>query len=196
MNDPSRTSNYRIRTNQPTSFGVGHLLLRGLWGVVWSLLFRPSPRMLHGWRRLLLRLFGARIAPGAKIYPSAKVWGPWNLTMEKGAVIGPDVDCYCVAPISIGEQTTVSQYSYLCAATHDFEHPDFPLVAKPIVIENQVWVAADVFVGPGVRIGEGAVVGARSTVSSDLPPWQVCVGSPARPRRERVIQSPGKSDLA
>jgi putative colanic acid biosynthesis acetyltransferase WcaF len=193
MSESPKNSDYRIRTNQPSSFGAKHLLLRGLWGVVWSLLFRPSPRILHGWRRMLLRLFGARIAPGAKIYPSAKVWAPWNLSMEKGAVIGPDVDCYCVAPISIGEQSTVSQYSYLCAATHDFEHPDFPLVAKAIVIENQVWVAADVFVGPGVRIGEGAVVGARSTVASDLPPWQVCVGSPARPRRERIIKSPEKS---
>lgn len=162
-------------------------LARALWGVVQPTLFRCSPRPLHAWRRLLLSLFGADMAPGSKVLPRARVWGPWNLTMGRNATIGDDVDVYCVDRITIGDNTTVSQYSYLCGATHDHEHPRFPLVPMPITIGASVWVAADCFVGPGVIIGEGTVVGARSTVVKDLPEWMVCAGSPARPVKQRVI---------
>ena len=107
--------------------------------------------------------------------------------MADYATLADDVDCYCVERISIGAHTTVSQYSYLCGATHDFEKSKRPLVPMPISIADQCWIAADVFVGPGTSIGQGAVVGARSSVFSDLPPWTVCVGSPAKPIRARTI---------
>ncbi len=163
--------------------------MRALWSVIWLFLFRLSPRMCHGWRRFLLRLFGAQIGQDVKVYPSARVWAPWNLTMHDFAVIGPSVDCYCVAPITIGAQSSVSQYSYLCTATHDFEDPDFQLSAQPIIIEDQVWIAVDVFVGPGVVIHQGAVVGARSSVFTNLPAWKVCYGSPAKPERDRIVKA-------
>jgi putative colanic acid biosynthesis acetyltransferase WcaF len=102
--------------------------------------------------------------------------------------LADDVDCYCVATVRLGEHATVSQYSYLCAATHDASDPKMALVTAPIAVGDQAWVCADVFVAPGVTIGQGCVVGARSSVFTDLPPWQVCYGSPARPQRERVIR--------
>jgi len=179
-----------IRTNQASTLSLRNRLGRALWQIVWVLLFRLSPVPFHGWRRGLLRLFGARIGRRAKVYPSVSIWAPWNLTMKEGAVLAPHVICYSVARISIGRETTVSQYSHLCAATHDFEDPAFPLVKKPIRIENQVWIAADVFIGPGVTIGEGTVVGARSSVFTNLPPWEICLGTPARPVRERKIKQP------
>jgi putative colanic acid biosynthesis acetyltransferase WcaF len=108
--------------------------------------------------------------------------------MAARATLADDVICYCVDRIRIGEHTTVSQYSYLCGATHDFEDPHRPLRPAPITIGPQCWVAADVFIGPGVTIGEGTVVGARSSVYGDLPPWQVCTGNPARPRRARALR--------
>lgn len=160
---------------------------RVAWGVVWLMLFRPSPRVLHGWRRLLLRLFGATIERGVHIYPSCRIWGPWNLQMMKYSCLAESVDCYCVAPIRIGAHATVSQYSYLCSASHDISDPQLRLTTAPIVVSDQAWICADVFVGPGVTIGEGAVVGARSSVFGDLPPWKVCVGTPARPVRDRVL---------
>jgi putative colanic acid biosynthesis acetyltransferase WcaF len=58
----------------------------------------------------------------------------------------------------------------------------------PITIGSGVWVAADVFVGPGVTIGDDTVVGARSSVLTDLPAWKICVGTPAKPVRDRIIQ--------
>ncbi len=130
----------------------------------------------------MLRCFGAKIHVGAHPYPRARIWAPWNLTMEAHSCLADDVDCYCVAAISLGSHATVSQYSYLCSASHDFRNQTMPLVIAPISIEAEVWVAADVFVGPGVRIGEGAVVGARSTVMHDVEPWSVVAGPTAAPR--------------
>jgi putative colanic acid biosynthesis acetyltransferase WcaF len=158
---------------------------RVLWGICWLLLYRPTPRPMHAWRRMILRMFGAHIAPGVHPYPAAKIWAPWNLTMEVASCLSDHVDCYSVAPITIGAYATVSQYCYLCSASHDYRDRSMPLVAAPIMIGSDAWVAAGAFVGPGVMVGEGAVVGARSTVTQDVAPWTVVAGSPAIPRGER-----------
>lgn len=171
-----------------SSFSLGHRLARIAWSVVYVLLFRPSPRPMHRWRNWLLRLFGAKLHRTARAYPKSRCWAPWNLTMGEYACIGDSVDVYCAAPIEIGAYSTVSQYSYLCAATHDFERSDHPLVTAPIVIGERCWIAADVFVGPGVSIGNGTVVGARSSVFSDLPEWVIATGTPAKPVRERGLR--------
>lgn len=176
--DPARTSPH----------GVGNRFARVAWGAVQGTLFRFSPRPLHAWRNLLLRAFGADLHPTARVYPRARVWGPWNLTMHAGATIADDVDCYCVDRITIGERTVVSQYSYLCGATHDFTLRDRPLTPMPITIGADVWIAADVFVAPGVEIGDETVVGARSGVFSNLPARAICMGTPARKTRERIYR--------
>ncbi len=160
---------------------------RAVWSVVWTVLFRPSPRIAHRWRNLLLRLFGAQLHPTARVYPRARIWAPWNLVMEEAACVADDVDVYCVATIRIGAYATVSQYSYLCGATHDCDDVAHPLVPGPITIGRRTWVAADVFVAPGITIGDGTVVGARSGVFSNLPAWSVASGTPARVRRKRGI---------
>lgn len=165
---------------------------RLLWGSVSHTAYRFSPKVFHGWRRFLLRSFGAKVAAGAHPYPRAKIWAPWNLTMEEHSCIADDVDCYCVAPIRIGAHATVSQYSYLCSASHDYQDPTMPLIVAPIVIESRAWIAADVFVGPGVRIGEGSVIGARSTVLHDVEPWVIVAGSPLKQIGTRArLMSPG-----
>jgi putative colanic acid biosynthesis acetyltransferase WcaF len=182
--------------------GTGNRVRRALWCIVSKLLYRPSPTPLHAWRRGLLKAFGARIGAGAHPYPRARIWAPWNLTMGEHSCIADDVDCYSVGPVTLGPHATVSQYSYLCSASHDYRVPSLPLVVAPIVIEADAWVAADVFVGPGVRIGRGAVIGARSAVFADVPDWAVMVGSPARqqglrPAFERsVAGSPVVGSLA
>lgn len=163
---------------------------RALWGVVWGLLFRPSPRPFHAWRRWLLRLFGARLGAGVRVYGSARIWAPWNLTMGDFSVLGDRADCYAVDRIEIGEHTIVSQYAFLCTATHDADQPGFPLVTAPIRIGKQAWIAADVFIGPGVTVGEGAVVGARASVFKDVEPWSVVGGTPAKLIRMRKAPAP------
>lgn len=165
---------------QPRQLSFGNKLLRLLWRIVWVLLFRPSPRMLHGWRRLLLRLFGAKLGHGTYVYPSVQVWAPWNLVMGDHSCLSHFVDCYCVDKVTLGHHATVSQYSHLCTASHDYNKIEMPLMSAPIVIGDHVWVTADVFIGPGVMVNEGAVVGARSTVTRNIESWTVVVGSPPK----------------
>lgn len=176
---------------QASPHSIGNRAGRLAWGMVYLFLFRPSPRPLHFWRNWLLRLFGARLHPTARVYPRCRVWAPWNLIMGAHACLADDVDCYCVRTITIGENSTVSQYSYLCGATHDFEDPAQPLVPLPISIGSRCWLAADVFVAPGLTIGDGTVVGARSSVFADLPPWVVAIGTPAKPVRPRAFRESG-----
>lgn len=175
-------------SNKPSPYSLRNKVMRVLWQFVYVFFFRFSPRPLHGWRRFLLCLFGAKLGNKAKVAASAKVWAPWNLEMGDYSTIAQDVDCYCAGRICIGSHTTVSQYSFLCAASHDYTHPRMLLYTDPITIGSSVWVCADVFVGPGITIADGVVVGARSSVFKDLPAWTVCVGNPATPKGPRVIQ--------
>lgn len=173
---------------QRHALSAGNKVARALWQLVWLLLYRPTPRLFHAWRCLLLRLFGARLGKAVHPYPSARIWAPWNLEMGDHACLSEGVDCYCVAPIRIGAHSTVSQYSFLCTASHDYTCADMPLVTAPITLGERVWVTADVFVGPGVTIGDGAVVTARSSVFHDLPPWMVARGTPAVPVKARAFE--------
>jgi putative colanic acid biosynthesis acetyltransferase WcaF len=166
----------------------GNKAARVLWGVVWWLAYRPSPRVLHGWRRLLLRLFGASIGARAHPYPSARIWAPWNLTMGEGSCLGDYVICYSVDQVKLEPYATVSQYTFLCTASHDYTVREMPVITAPIRIGRRAWVAADVFVGPGVTIGEGAVVGARASVFRNVDSWTVVGGNPARIIRKYEIQ--------
>lgn len=168
-----------------TQLNFGNKAARALWLVVQALLYRPSPRLLHGWRRGLLRCFGAKIAAGAHPYPRARIWAPWNLVMAERSCLADDVDCYNVALIDLGADVVVSQYAYLCSASHDADDPDFVLITAPISIGRKAWIGADAFIGPGVAIGAGAVVGARSTVFANVGEGEIVGGSPARLLRQR-----------
>ncbi len=162
-------------------------LRRLTWAMVQRTLFRWSPRPCHRWRVALLRAFGAQVpdSTGIKIYPTVDVSFPWKLTLESETLVGPHVRLYNLAPVTLRRGATLSQYTHLCAGTHDFMRWSMPLVVAPIVIGDNAWLGADVFVGPGITIGELAVVGARSVVVRDLPSRMVCAGNPCRPLRER-----------
>ncbi|MGJ3647037.1 putative colanic acid biosynthesis acetyltransferase [Sphingomonas sp. GlSt437] len=172
------------------SFSLANRAYRAGWQLAWLLLARWTPPMLNGWRCWLLRLFGARIAPGAHVRSSAVIWAPANLIVEAGGSIGPGAIIYNMAPITIGARAIVSQRAHLCAGSHDIEDPHFQLVARPIVIGADAWVAAEAFVGPGVVVGEGAVLGARGCAFSDLDAWGVYGGNPAKLIRRRA-KAPG-----
>ncbi len=174
-------------SNKPSPYSLKVKVKRVLWAFIYSTVFKYSPNPVHRWRIAILRLFGAKISNKARISPKVTITMPWNLEMEDYATLGPYAICYSPATVKICQQATVSQYSYLCSATHDYEDAHFTLYAKPITIEANAWIAADVYVGPGVTIGEGTVVGARSSVYKSLPKWKVCVGNPARPVKDRVI---------
>jgi putative colanic acid biosynthesis acetyltransferase WcaF len=160
---------------------------RVLWTVVWATLFRLSPTPFFGWRRILLRCFGASIGIRANVYPHCRIWAPWNLTMGAHSCLANDVDCYCVDAVVLGDFATVSQQTMLCTATHDYNDPEFRLATKPITIGTRAWIGARVFIAPGVNVGEGAVVGAASAVFHNVATWTVVGGNPARPLKKRSI---------
>jgi putative colanic acid biosynthesis acetyltransferase WcaF len=170
---------------RPSPHSLANRIARLVWGWVWLVAFRPTPKVCHGWRRWLLRRFGATLAPGVTVHASARVWAPWNLSMGRCSSLAPGVDCYSVAPIRIGAYVSVSQGAFLCAASHDIDSPDMTLTYAPITIDDHAWIAADAFVAPGLHIGEGAVVGARAAVFKSVPPWTVVGGNPARVLRQR-----------
>lgn len=174
-----------IDTHRGPSFPLSNRLGRLVWNLVWHLLFRPSPRPLHGWRRGLLRAFGAKTGRGVHIYPGVRIWAPWNLILDDECGVADGAILYSQGSIRLGRRVVVSQGSHLCTGTHDFEKPGFPLLTKPIVVEAEAWIAAECFIHPGVTIGEGAVIGARSVVTKDMPPWTVCAGHPCAPIRPR-----------
>ena len=153
---------------------------RFIWGFVYFLLVRPFKlTIFNSYRIYIYNLFGAKISDKATINATAKVRAPWNLSMENYSCLGPHVDCYNPGQVTIGQNSTISQKVYLCTATHDITLAHHPLVISPIIIEDQVWVAADSFVGPGVTIRQGSVVGARAAVFKDVDSWAVVGGNPA-----------------
>jgi putative colanic acid biosynthesis acetyltransferase WcaF len=152
---------------------------RAAWTVVWYLLFKITPIPMHRWRCFLLRLFGADISSTARPYPSARIWAPWNLTMEDGSCLGSESDCYNVAHVILSRNCIVSQKAYLCTASHDIRDPGFPLTGAPIIIGEGAWVASAAFVGPGVTIGDSAVVAACAVVSRSVEPSAIVAGNPA-----------------
>ena len=173
----------------PSPHSTGNKLARTLWGIAWLMLFRPTPGVCLGWRRMILRCFGARIGHGAKIMPSARIWAPWNLVVGDEGTLGDHVDCYNVATVTIGAHATVSQHAHLCAATHDISDRNMRLATAPITIGDAAWVCAGAFVRHGITIGEGAVCGARSVVVRDVPPWTVVAGNPAKEVKKRVLSA-------
>ena len=152
---------------------------RALW-MAGQWLLRLSPRPAFGWRRFVLRLFGATIGPEVHVYPTTVIYMPWNLSVGAWSAIAEDALIYNLGPVSIGERVTVSHRAHLCAGTHDHTDPAFPLLKPPITVHDQAWVCSEAFVGPGVTVGEGAVVAARAVAVKDVAPWSIVVGNPAR----------------
>lgn len=175
-----------ISNRKAVKYRKKELLLRVLWAVIIPL-FRFSPRICFGWRRFILRLFGAKIGRETHVYNSVTIYMPWNLEIGDHSSIGEHVYIYNLGRISIGNKSTISHRAHLCAGTHDYIDPALPLLKPIIMVHDQVWVCADAFVGPGVMIEEGAIVGARAVVVKDVPPWSVVAGNPARFIKKRLM---------
>lgn len=177
------------RLNQfqlPNGFRGRSAVIVQLWWLVQSTLFAMSPQFMFGWRVFLLKLFGAQIGADVLIRPSVRVTYPWKIKLGDRVWIGDHAELYSLGVIEVGDDVVISQKSYLCAATHNYRKLSFDMISKKITIEDQVWLATDVFVGPGVKIHKGALIGARSNVFADMPAGMVCVGSPAKPVKPRI----------
>lgn len=171
------------------AFSLSNRLRRAVWGIAYAVLFRLSPRPFHAWRAFLLRCFGSTLGPNVHIYPKATIWAPWNLTCSDGATIADEAIIYNPERITLGSHAIVSQQAYLCGATHDYEDPNFPLIAFPISIGDYAWICARASVQPGVSVGEGAVLALGAIATQNLQPWTVYGGVPARKIKMRTKHS-------
>jgi putative colanic acid biosynthesis acetyltransferase WcaF len=162
-----------------------------LWWFVQGTLFRYSPHPLYGWRRFLLRLFGARIGKGVLVRATARFTYPWKVAIGDHSWVGDYAEFYSLDRIAVGSHCVISQYAYLCTGTHDMTDERFGLVTSPIRIGDGAWIASGAFVYPGVTVGEMGVAAARSTVTRDIPPCEVHAGTPARYRKHRFAAEPG-----
>ena len=167
------------------AFSLGNRAKRLLWNIAWGILFRFSPRPLFAWRALLLRLFGAKLGPTCKFYPSSRVWAPWKLICADLVAVADGAEISKPAPVHIGSHAILSQNSYVCGATHDFDDPAFPLLAYAMQIGPYAWICARACVAPGVKVGEGAVLGLASVATRNLEPWSVYAGAPAVKVKDR-----------
>lgn len=167
---------------------------RALWGLVVFILLRPAPRRLSAWFRLWLRVFGAAVGQSG-FTPTTSITHPWLLSVGNDSMLGDRVTIYNLGPVTIGDQTVLSQDVYVCAGTHDFTSRHMPLLRPAITIGSNVWICAGAFIGPGVNIGDGAVIGARAVVTKDVEPWTVVAGNPARFIKVRRLK-PEQDDVS
>ena len=167
------------------AFSFGNRARRLVWNITWLIFFRLSPRPFHAWRAMLLRLFGATLGADCHFYPGAKIWAPWNLFCADHVAAGNGVEIYNPSPMHFASHVILSQDCYLCGATHDYNDPTFPLLSYQMHFGQYAWICARASVGPGVNVGEGAVLGLGSIATRDLAPWTVYSGNPAVVIRER-----------
>lgn len=174
----------KSRKNLP--YTLSEYLGRILWGFV-SPLFHFSPRPFFKWRCFILRLFGAKIGKKVHIYPSAKIYLPWNLIIDDESSIGEWALIYNLGLIKIGKQSTISHRAHLCAGTHDYKDYGLPLLRQSIEIESKVWVCSDAFIGPNIKIGTGSIVAAAAVVVNDVSSFQIVAGNPAKFIKKRKL---------
>lgn len=180
-----------LERHAPGRVPVGVKLRRAVWNVAAAVLFRPFATPVFGkWRIALLKLFGARVEWDSYVYSSVRIWAPWLLRMGHRACLGPEVICYNQDWVVLDDDAVVSQYGYLCTAGHDtsmMNTADRSLITAAIVLRRGAWTGARAFVGMGVEIGEGAIVGATASVYKNVEPWAVVGGNPAKLIKMRKI---------
>lgn len=171
---------------QPSDFRGRSAVIVILWWMVQYTLFSWSPQPFFGWRAFLLKLFGAKIGKNVRIRPTVKITYPWKIKIGDNCWIGDNCDLYSLGEIEIGNNVALAHKVYLCTGNHNYTKETFDIYAEPIKIEDEVWITNDVFVGCGVTIKRGCVIGARSTVLQDMPEGMVCYGYPAKPIKKRI----------
>lgn len=170
--------------------GARNRLNRLAWTLARAIFFRLTPPWaMHGWRRAVLRAFGARVGEGCRIDPSARIWLPSHLVLGEYVAIDEEVDLYCVATITIGSKVAVSRRAFLCTASHDITDLKRPLTHSPITIADHAWIAAEAMIFPGAQVGEGAVIAARAVLRGEAVPWAIYAGNPARRVGDRKLAS-------
>lgn len=179
---------HKLHETSPAPYPAGVYLKRMAWRLVWLTVWQLCWKRIYWLRPAVLRLFGCKAARLVNFSRSTWIEMPWQLSIGEYSALGPRVTLYNLGRLTIGKQTVLSQDVYVCGGTHDYTDPTFPLVRSAIEIGEHVWICAGAFIGPGVKIGDGAVIGARAVVTKDVEPWTVVAGNPAKFIKKREIK--------
>jgi putative colanic acid biosynthesis acetyltransferase WcaF len=169
----------------PSPYSRRNQLARIAWGIVYVLLYRPTPRPMHAWRAMLLKLFGAKLGANCRFYSRVRIWAPWNLVCEDGVALADDAELYNPSPMYFGKKAIVSQGAYVCGATHLYNDPAFTLVHYPMRFGAYSWISARAIVSPGVNMGEGAILALGAIATRDMDAYGIYAGTPAKKIKER-----------
>jgi putative colanic acid biosynthesis acetyltransferase WcaF len=156
------------------------IVVCALWYIVSLAIFQSGWIPLYSVKRSLLRCFGATVGRGVVVKPHVRIKFPWRFRVGDNCWIGEDVWIDNLATVQLFNDVCLSQGAFLCTGSHDHRSPTFDLIVKPIVIENEAWIAARALILQGVTVGRGAVVAAGSVVPSDVPSGAIVAGVPCR----------------
>lgn len=185
---PTPTVTQPQKTPEDSPWTVAERVRMLLWEFCWSAFCAWTPKPLNRWRLAWLRLFGAKIEGSPFVHQRARIQVPWRISLQHRACLGDRANLYSLGPIEVRARAIVAQEAYLCTGTHDLEQSQLPLQLAPIIIEEDAFIGARAFLLPGVTIGRGAVVGACSVVTKDVPPQIIVAGNPAVALRTRGVR--------
>lgn len=177
-----------IGSNRIVSKYSNNEMIKRIFWTIGIVFFKLTPRNFFLTRNSILKIFGAKIGKAVHIYPSATIYFPWNLTIGDYSAIGENALIYNLGSVEIGKNVTISHLAQICAGTHDYSEPDMPLLKPKIVIEDNVWICTQAFVGPGIIVKKGAVIGACAVLTKDSQPWKVYAGNPAKAIKDRIMK--------
>lgn len=189
MTTPEPNAPLQVDLHKSTTPWDRHTKLRrGVWQYLVKPLYKLIPGKQSRLRITLLRMMGAQIGANCCIQQRVDILIPWNLILQDCVVIAHDTCLLNFTTVTIHSMTVISQGAHLCTGSHDYTHPHFPLIFKPIEIGAESWVASGAFIAPGVTLGRGCVIGANAVVTRDMPAWKVCAGNPCQPIKDRVMR--------
>lgn len=181
-----------LSTHRPGHVTLSTKLKRGFWNISAFFIFKPfGTKLFRIWRLFVLKLFGAKVEWDAEVYSSVKIWAPWNLKMGHRACLGPHTICYNQDWVVLEDDVVVSQYSYLCTASHEVSQlntANNSLITAPIWIKEKAWIGTKAFISLGVCIGKAAIVGATASVYKSVEDYNIVGGNPAQFIKKRILK--------
>jgi putative colanic acid biosynthesis acetyltransferase WcaF len=170
-------------------YNPGSAIKRTVWFVLNALFIKNSFIPFYGFKRTLLRSFGATIGNGVVIKNGVNIKYPWFLKVGDFSWIGENVWIDNLGQVTIGANVCISQGALLLCGNHRFDRPTFDLMVRPIVLEDGVWIGAQAVVCPGVICKSHSVLTVGSVASKSLDEYGIYQGNPCMKIKSRKIHA-------
>lgn len=164
------------------------------WHIYWNVAkflpcsFKRGGRFAKWLRATCCRQFLSHVGKEANIESGAEFS---SLDVAIGDYSGIGIRCHVYGAVILGNHVMMGPDCDIHSGSHRFDRTDIPMDqqgfvdTEPVVIGNDVWIGSRVTILPAVKIGDGAIVGAASVVTKDVPPYAIAVGNPAVVKKYR-----------